>query len=341
MDLAAHQRALLQLIESGSLPDAAAGDPYLREVAELGRAARRARDRAAVGGLRRPALVPADRCRARPRRPLRRGGLRRPVRRRQRVRGVAEHAVPGGGRDPRGRARRPRSRASSWRCRPSGAATRAGTRSSGTGIPLPSSRGCWRAAGSPRRRRAAATASSSRPSCPGSSPSSGWTQRARFPDGSDQAARRRRRPAVRNTKASTSATATKKSSGIWWPISTSRYSARASGGLDRIGMSFSSAIRRIAWATRSAPLATTSGAGFLPSYLSATAKWVGLVTMTSASRDGGHHALARGLHLAAPHGPADLGRDLGLLVLLSSRPASTSSSSCRRCASARSSRSPR
>jgi hypothetical protein len=33
VDLAAHQRALLQLIESGSLPAAEADDPYLREVA--------------------------------------------------------------------------------------------------------------------------------------------------------------------------------------------------------------------------------------------------------------------------------------------------------------------
>ena len=48
------------------------------------------------------------------------------------------------------------------------------------------------------------------------------------------------------------------------------------------GTDAASAVSRIALATRSAPLATSSGAGFVPSYFSATAKWVGFVTTTSA-----------------------------------------------------------
>ena len=93
-------------------------------------------------------------------------------------------------------------------------------------------------------------------------------------------------------------------------------SERASGGSAMTGTPLSAAISRIFWAIRSEPLATTSGAAFSASYLQRDGE-VGRVRDDDVrGRDVGHHAGARGLHLAAADRAAHLGRELRGLVLL-------------------------
>ena len=82
------------------------------------------------------------------------------------------------------------------------------------------------------------------------------------------------------------------------------------------GTDAASAVSRIALATRSAPLATSSGAGFVPSYFSATAKWVGFVTNDVGGRDVGDHAVSGLRELPPADGASDLRCEVALARLL-------------------------